>query len=588
MSTKVTPLDNLDFFEIRDSLKEYLQNQDQFLDYDFEGSNISTLVDLLAYNAFYNSYYYNMAISENFLDSATQRNSVVSHAKELNYLPRSRRSSTAVMNIFFTSPDTSSNILTIPANTPFNGKCGNQIFTFLTDKAYSAVRVDANSTQFYVENVVAYEGRNVGEIITVENSSLSNAFIDTNSLRVTVNGETFTYRSDIFGVQTLDKVFYLQAEPDGKYSIQFGENTFGVQPKNTDTINAFYRITSGEQANGVTSLTLVEGSLGNITANVTLQAKTSAGAYAEDIESIRKFAPRSLQVQERAVTKRDYETILKQRFNNIQAISVYGGDEVDPPQYGKAIISVDVTGAQGASDTELATYRNFLSSKTPLTIEPVFVQAKFMYVNSVINVTYRPSVTDKSSPALRQAIIDRIVQYNTANLNDFNVALRQSSLSAFIDATDPSILGTDIVSKPIIEYVPSIGSFQNPSFSFNTQLTVPYALDTTKGFNNYNSAVTTTVFTLEGTEVRLIDNGVGEMIAVTADQGSRSVFKREVGTIDYTTGRIALSNLKVDAFRGDAIQFIATTQNKDIVSPKDRILIIREQDLTVTVTPNTV
>ena len=588
MSTKVTPVDNLDFFQIRDSLKEYLQNQNQFLDYDFDGSNLSTIIDLLAYNAFYNSYYYNMAISENFLDSATQRNSVVSHAKELNYIPSSRRSSRAVMNILFTSPSTESNILTIPANTPLNGKCGNQVFTFLTDKAYSAIRTDANENQFYVENVIAYEGRTVGEIITVDNPTLSNSFIDTESLKVTVNGEVFTYRTDIFGVKSDDKVFYIQAEPDGLYSVQFGENTFGVQPRTTDTIVANYRITSGEQANGVTSLTLVEGSLGEVTANVTLQAKTLGGSFAEDIESIRKFAPRSLQVQERAVTKRDYEILLKQRFNNIRAISVYGGDEADPPQYGKAIISVDVAGVQGTSDIEVAAYRNYLAEKTPLTIEPVFVAAKFMYVNSVINVTYNPNITDKSSSAIRADIINRIIDYSNTNLNDFNITLRQSNLAAFIDSYDPSILGTDIVSKPMIEYSPTIGVLQNPSFSFNTQLQVPYALDTTKGFDNYSSSITTTTFRLEGVDVRLIDNGIGEILAVTADSQSRTVFKREVGTVDYTTGRIALSNFKVDSFRGNAIQFIASTQNKDIRSPKDRILEIREQDLTVTVTPSTV
>lgn len=585
MTTKVTPIQNLDFFEIKNSLKEYLQNQEEFLDYDFEGSNISTLVDLLAYNAFYSSYYYNMAISENFLDSATQRNSVVSHAKELNYLPLSRRSSKAMMDIVFTSANTDSNVITIPRNTAFLGKSGNQTFSFLTEAACSAVRV-GDTTQFYVNNVAAYEGRFVGEVLDVTNPVLSNSFIDTSSLRVTVNGEVFTYRSNIFGVSTLDKVFYLQAEPDGLYSLQFGENTFGVQPKATDRIEAFYRICSGEQANGIRSLTLAEGTLGDITANVTLQGKTSGGAFAEDIESIRKFAPKSLQVQERAVTKSDYETLLRQRFNNIQAISVYGGDEVDPPQYGKAIISVDVAGAQGASDVDIASYRNFLAEKTPLTIEPVFVRAKFMYVNSQINITYDPNITDKTPSVIRAEIIERIKQYNNDNLNDFNITLRQSNLSAFIDAYDPAILGTDIVSRPAIEYVPTLSSIQNPSFSFNAQLITPYPLDTTRGFQNYQSAINTTTFTLEGTLVRLIDNGLGEIIAVTTSgQGSRSVFKRELGRIDYETGKIRLSNLKVDSFLGSAIQFIASTSNKDIRSPKDRILTIREKDLAISITP---
>lgn len=587
MSTKVTPLDNLDFFEIRESLKEYLQNQEQFLDYDFDGSNISTIIDVLAYNAFYNSYYYNMAISESFLDSATQRNSVVSHAKELNYLPSSRRSAKATMNIVFTSASNQSNILTIPAGTPFNGRCGNQVFTFLTDVAYNATRVD-DTNQFYVEGVVAYEGRNVGEILSVDNSTISNEFIDTSSLRVFVNSEPFVYKSNIFGVQTLDKVFYLQAEPDGLYSLQFGENTFGVQPKVTDRIEAYYRISSGSQANGIKSLTLASGALGETNANVSLIGVTSGGAYAEDIESIRKFAPKSLQVQERAITKRDYETLLKQRFNNIQAVSVYGGDEVDPPQYGKAIISVDVAGVNGVSTSEISTYRTFLKEKTPLTIEPVFVAAKFMFVNSEINVVYDANVTNKNAATIRSEIVENILRYNNERLNDFNITLRQSNLSAAIDQVDSSILSTDIISKPIIEYVPTLGVNENPSFSFSTELVVPYPFDSTKGFTNYKSTLNTSVFILNGSRVILIDDGKGEILAVTADSSSRNIFKRRVGTIDYATGKISLSNFNVTSFQGDAIRFNVSTKNKDIRSPKDRILVIREKDLVVNVTPNSV
>ena len=349
----ISPITNLDFFATKEALKTFLKNQDRFKDYDYEGSNMNVLLDVLSYNTFYNNYYYNMAISEMFLDSASQRNSVLSHAKELNYLPRSRRSSALKCDISFSmAAADGSNFLTIPAGTTFSGRCGNKTYIFLNDIAYIASRSASNNTVFQVTNVDLYEGRKINEILSIANTTLSNEWVDTSSITLTVNGNVFTYKSEIFGVAAADPVFYLQPENDGKYSIQFGQNKFGFQPTITDVITVSYRICSGPEANGVNSLTLPSAFGGASSNTITVTSQSANGYYAEDIESIRTFAPKALQVQERAVTKRDYEVLLRSRFPNIQAISVYGGDEIDPPQYGKVIISVDVTGGEGAADYE--------------------------------------------------------------------------------------------------------------------------------------------------------------------------------------------------------------------------------------------
>ena len=191
-----------------------------------------------------------------FLDSASQRNSVLSHAKELNYLPTSRRSSAGKATINVIAPNLDSNYFTIPAGKAFLGRCGNKTYNFLTDKAYTAVRSTADDTLYTVTDVDIFEGRMITETISTADSTLSNEGIDTRSLTLKVNGEDYTYRSDIFGVASTDKVFYLQPENDGKYSVQFGQNKFGVQPTVTDSIIAKYRVTSGPSANGVTSLTI--------------------------------------------------------------------------------------------------------------------------------------------------------------------------------------------------------------------------------------------------------------------------------------------------------------------------------------------
>ena len=582
----ISPVTNLDFFATKEALNTFLKNQDRFKDYDYEGSYMNVLLDVLSYNTFYNNYYYNMAISEMFLDSASQRNSVVSHAKELNYMPRSRRSSALKCNISFSVPASyQSNFLSIPAGTAFSGRCGNKTYVFLNDIAYIASRSASNSTLFNVTDVDLYEGRKINEILTIANTTMSNEWVDTSSITLTVNGNVFTYKSEIFGVASTDRVFYLQPENDGKYSIQFGQNRFGFQPTVTDVIAVSYRICSGPEANGVNSLTL-SSSFGGASSNtITVTSQSSGGFYAESLESIRVFAPKALQVQERAVTKRDYEILLRSRFPNIEAISVYGGDEVDPPQYGKVIISVDVTGGEGAADYEIANFKNYLKDKTPLTIEPVFVAAKFLFVDTNVTVVYDPNLTTKSTSQIKTEIQSAILTYQTTYLNDFNKTLRQSRLAAFLDAVDNSIVSSDIVAKPIIQYVPVLNIASSPSFSFEDALVKPYAFDSATGFTSFTPAVSTTKFTVEGTLVTMQDDGLGTFMLVTADSEVTRVFKSNVGTLNYTTGAIKLSNLTVDSFEGASIKFTASTINKDVKTPKDRIISIRGEDITVTVTP---
>ena len=581
----ISPVQNLDFFETKSALKTYLSNQTRFADYDFEGSNMNVLLDLLAYNTFYNNYYYNMAISEMFLDSAQERNSMISHAKELNYLPRSRRSAKAVVTFTITATQ-SGNFFIIPKDTKISGKCGNTTFTFLTEKAYTAVTAMTNADSprtFLAQNVEVYQGRLITETLDTSNTVLSNNMIDTRSLYVEVNGEEYVYKTDIFGITATDKVFYLQPEEDEKYSLQFGQDKFGKQPTPGDNITAKYRINSAEEANGVTSMTS-SGLPGASNVSIVVTTPSNGGLSPETTESIRAFAPKALQVQERAVTKRDYEILLRNRFPNIEAISVYGGDEVDPPQFGKVIISVDVTGGEGAADFEIASFTDYLKDKTPLTIEPVFVPAKFLFIDTVVDVVFDPNITTKSASQIRSEITNAITSYSTSNLADFNKTLRQSRLAATLDAVDNSIISSSIFASPIIQYVPVLSTVTNPAFSYETALVQPYAYDATTGLSGFTPAVRTTKLTIEGTLCTLQDDGAGKMMAVTASTASVSVFKRSIGTINYSTGAIKLSNLVVDSYEGSAIKFIANSVAKDVKAPKDRIITIRGEDITVNVT----
>ena len=590
----ISPVTNLDFFETKAALKTFLSNQTRFADYDFEGSNMNVLLDLLSYNTFYNNYYYNMAISEMFLDSAQERNSMISHAKELNYLPRSRRSAKAIVTFNITASQ-AGNFFIIPKDTKISGKCGNTTFSFLTEKAYTAVTSQvatlANSNvpgvylprTFTVAAVDVFQGRLITETLDITDTVLSNNMIDTRSLYVEVNGVEYVYKTDIFGITATDKVFYLQPEEDEKYSLQFGQDKFGVQPESSDVITAKYRINSAEEANGVTSMTS-SGIAGASNVSITVTSPSVGGSSAETNESIRTFAPKALQVQERAVTTRDYEILLRSRFPNIEAISVYGGDEVDPPQFGKVIISVDVTGGEGAADFEIASFTDYLKDKTPLTIEPVFVPAKFLFIDTVVDVVFDPNITTKSASQIRSEVKSAVTGYSTSSLADFNKTLRQSRLSATLDSVDGSIISSSIFASPIIQVVPILNTIQNPAFSYETSLVKPYAYDAITGLSGFTPAIRTTKLTIEGTVCRLQDDGAGKMMAVTASSTSPSVFKRSIGTINYITGAVKLSNLIVDSFDGNAIKFIANSVAKDVKAPKDRIITIRDEDITVNVT----
>lgn len=589
------PFTELDFAQIKSNLKTFLKSQENFRDYDFEGSNMNVLLDILAKNTFQNNFYNNMAFSEMFLDSAQLRENAMSHAKELGYTTGSRNSSRSNLALTFNADDNPA-FVTIPKGTKFNAQCGTKTYTFLTD-AVRVVKPDATGA-YTIDDLKVFEGKYIKEYYTVDNTKkqeyiINNENVDSESIRVNIydssaanaNSTEYVRTNTIFGVEPDDNVFYVDTHFDNLYKVEFGRDRFGNEPENATVIEIEYRVTKGEEANGAGNFSTI-GNIGGYSATVTNNATNNAtqGSERESLDDIKFFAPKSIQVQERAVTKKDYEVLLSQQFPNIQTISVYGGDEVDPPQFGKAIISVDVFNADGASENDIKAFRDYIRTKTPLTIEPVFLPAKFMYIDLAINTAFNTKTTSKGAALLESLIEEAIITYNDTSLNKFNFTLRQSRLSNIIDTSDPSIVSTDIVARPIIEYKPVLGDLANPSFDFSAELVVPYTFNEVIGFNAYKPAISTSRFTLNGSLVSLQDDGQGNIIAITADTATPSVFKKSIGTVDYTTGIVRLTNFEVDNYVGKAIKFYANTIKKDISSTKDRILVIRREDINITMT----
>lgn len=587
----VTNVTELDFDQIKTDLKTYLRGQARFKDYDFEGSNINVLLDVLSYNTWQNNFYANMAFSEMFLDSAQLKDSLVSHAKELNYFPKSRVSSSAKVNVTFTVANPKPNSITIPAKTKFIGKCGNNSFNFYNDEAQV---VYPTNGKFVYYGLNIYEGTYVTEAYAVTGSStqkfvISNKNIDVSSIKVTVKdtasdttGKEYLYKTNIFGVASNDLVYYVQPAFDDKYEINFGRNLFGNSPINGNVVIVEYRMTAGEEANGVISFVPASNISGyQVTAQ--LNQKSAGGAEAEDIESIRFFAPKSIQIQDRAVTESDYEILLRNKFPEIQAISVYGGEELNPPQYGRVVIAVDVQNATGVSENNKVRYYDYLKDRCPIGIEPIIISPQFMYININTNVKYNVNVTDVSSAAIRQAVLDTILNYSTTQLSDFKKTFRESKLAAAIDATDSSILSNDTDITAILPLNPTLGINNTVSVSFNNPLIIDHPLVFGESITTHKPAVKSSSFTYNGGVGFIIDDGAGKLMIIRNVGAGFVYLNRNIGTVNYDTGAVKITNLKVSAYTGSEIKLYGRMRSQDIKAPKDRILTIRQEDVTINV-----
>jgi hypothetical protein len=581
------PITELDFFRIKNQLKSFLREQNQFKDYDFDGSNMSVLLDVLSYNTYQNNFYANMAISEMFLDSAQRENSVISHAKELNYLPRSNRSAKATITVDFTD-SSSTNVSYIPRNTRFVTNFNGDQYTFYTNQSYVATLQESGN--FRAENVEIYEGELIEESFNInENKNaivLNNQGVDTTSIRLFVDfqnsdnvGTEFIYSKDIFGVKPDSNIFYLQRGSDGRYEVLFGGNKFGIQPTVNQEIRVFYRIASGSVANGASRFI---SSLGN--SSITVISPAAGGADRETIEDIKFFAPKSIQIQERAVTNRDYEVLLKQRFNEIQDVSVFGGDELDPPQYGKVAIVVNTSG--GLSENSKLIYTSYLKDRTPIGIQPIFLSPKFLYMNLYIDVFYDSVQTTKSIAEIESNVRSTIKTYSDLNLNKFGSVFELSRASALIDVSDISIKSNTMSAIPYILYSPVLGQKDNPTFNFGSSLINPCNFAVGNRTEVYDRLITSSNFIFDGIDVVLEDNGLGVINIINAKDrlsGSIQVVKRNIGTVDYQKGVVRLIDFIVDSYKGSGIRIIASTTEKNVTAPKDQVLILNDSDISINI-----
>lgn len=589
MSNTSITLSRLDFNDQKSAIKRFLQTQPQYADYDFDGSNFSVLLDVLAYNSYLNAFYLNMVASEAFLDSSQQRDSAVSHAKHLNYTPRSFSSAVADVSLSITSADTSKRSLTIDKGTPFSTTIGSRSFTFVTD---SNVVIDSfvlggSSVTFSVPNLLIYEGIYLTDTFTEDYSAdtpkvLSNRTVDTSSISVTViedNGAsvlTYTKAESLFGLTADSKVFFVQGYSDNRYEIVFGDNVAGRRPKDNSIVVVEYRACTGQLPNGANTF-VSDGSIdGESDVTVTVNAKASGGDVAESIEKIKYNAPRHFSTQERAVTADDYVTLLKQNFPEINAAIAYGGETLNPPQFGKVFVAVDITDVDSIPEQKKQQYYSWLLPRSPVAIDPVFVDADNMYLEITAQVYYDLNSTQLSADDIKTVVRASILDYSQSSLNDFAKTMRYSKLQRSIDDAHSSIVSNETTVRAVRELKArrGVNNIADVDFSFALQ-TLP------SKFRGQSAVITSSPLIVNGSSVIIEDDGNGAVNLVSTEDRTNALVKN-IGTVNYSTGLVQITELNPDSYSGSAIKFFAIPRDLDISTVNNVILSIRAEEISIT------
>ena len=585
----------LDFDQIKDNLKIFLKQQDEFKDYDFEGSGFNILLDTLAYNTHYLAFNANMLANEMFLDSASLRSSVVSHAKMLGYEVQSPRAAKATINV---SIKTNQASITMPAGTKFTTTYDGTTYNFVTANDIQKFKF-GNSVNY--DSIFVYEGTYVTTRYTADTSNLEQTFLlrdnraDTTTLTVKVQNSssdstttTYTKATDITQLTSDSTVYFLQEVEGGKFEVYFGDGVVSKAIEDGNIVILNYVVSNKSEANGAFQFT-PPGSIGGET-DITIQTvlRAEGGAEAESIRSIKLNAPLDYATQGRAVTTSDYEVLVKRLFAQTQAVSVFGGEDgsFDPslgvsstPEYGKVFISVKSTTGANLTTTQKNQLINDLSQYTVASITPVIVDPDTTFIRLGITYNYDTSATTKLTSDLDAAINTVLTNYNTGTLQTFNSQYRASEVQRLIDEADTSILNNTTTVKLSKFFTPTIGDTTSYYIPFNNALLHPE-----DGYLAASGGVLTSsgfkVGTDTTTEFFFDDDGEGNLRRYALVGTTRSYFDSQAGTIDYTSGAIRVNNINitavsdVDGATSEQIRIVITPSANDIVPVRNQILEI--------------
>ena len=601
-----TQFTSLDFDQIKAQIKDFLRSNSNFSDFDFEGSNFSVLIDTLAYNTFINAFNANLVANESFLDSATIRENVVSLARNIGYVPRSKTAAIAKIKIgdinVGTTNDATTKFLTLQKGLVVVGNSDNTTFRFsVPDDVVSSRIRDIGGTSFaqFDDPIDVYEGTLLSRVYRVDTSKdqrfiIDSPNIDSSTLRVFVSGPSDTsigrkYRmiDNILNIDKNSEIFLAQEVQDEKYEILFGDGLFGRKLENKSIITATYIVTDGETGNGPSNFSF-QGSFiksdntlftPSDTISISTVQNASNGAEVEDVSSIKYLAPRLYSAQYRAVTPRDYEAIIANIFPQTESVAVIGGEELDPPQFGKVQISIKPRNGTFVSDFDKSQIKNKLKSYAIAGINSEIVDLKLLYVEVDTNIYYNPSQIS-SSTDLRTSIVRSLNNYaNNVELNKFGGRFKYSKVSTLIDRVDNGI--TSNITKAIIrrDLKALLNQFAQYELCFGNRFNINpagYNIKST-GFtiSGFNDTAYITDVPNKNLSGNLDGSNMGTLSVVTKNnKNEQRVIVKDAGIVDYKKGEVILNTINITSTVNDnnIVEIQAFPESNDVVGLKDLYL----------------
>ena len=598
---------DLDFDQIKSSLKDYLRENSNFTDYDFEGSNLSNIIDVLAYNTYISSYNANMVSNEVFLDSATLRENVVALARNIGYTPRSRTAARAIISFFVDTTGFTTKPVTLTLKkgivTTSASVFGSESYSFCIPSDVTVPVVDGIAT---FSNVTIYEGTFLTSNFTVSSETpappsrytLTNSYIDTSTLEVTVRDtqsststKKYVFSDTLIEVTDTSRVYFLQEVEDQRYELIFGDGVFGEKLKSLNYIEVSYITTSGEAANGVSSFNfngrIVDNNNNLISTGISILSTVSesvGGKEIESIDSIKRFAPKIYSTFNRAVTAGDYEALIPKIYPETQSVSVFGGEELSPPQYGKVFVTIKPYYGPYVPDSIKTNLNTMLRKYSVAGIVTEILDLKYLYIEAHSNVYYNPSLAPDSS-SVKTVVLNNITKYaESSEMNKYGARFKYSRFQTIIDNSNDSI--TSNITK--IEMRRDMKPALNQNAEYELCFGNSFYIKNNDGYNIRSSGFT--IFGMADT-VYLSDiptnDRVGNLFLFKLDgRNSPTVVTTNVGTIDYERAEILLKPINIVGTSKKVqdipiIEISACPKSNDIVGLQDLYLQLDVNNSTV-------
>ena len=581
---------DLDFDSVKANFKTFLSQQNSFTDYNFEGSGRSVLMDLLAYNTHYLAFHANMLANEMFIDTALTRSSAVSHAKALGYIPSSTKSANATIDVTVRGVPLSQKSVVMAAGTIFTTTVNDVSYQFVTIGDHTAT---SDTGIFMFTDIKIYEGTRIRYTYTVDSSNLEQQFVipssaaDTGTIVVSVQTsssdvttEVYTLNTDYAVLDSTSLKYFIQEIEDGKYEVYFGDGVNGKKPIDGNIVILDYVVTNGSIADGASAFVASSTVGGYSNVNVTTTSSAAGGGDAESVDSIKFNAPLKYAAQGRAVTPDDYKAIVPTVYTNIKSIQCWGGEDNDPPIYGKVYIAIRPnTGTSLTTTTKNSIVTN-LKKYNVASIVPEIVDAEILYLVLGVTAKYNSTVTEKSKSDIQALVETTVSSFNTNNLQKFDSVFRHSKLLKDVDETDTSILSSTATLKLKRIVTPTLNAITKYTIAFNNAAYHPAA-------SWAQTVVESTGFYLSGNtnEQFIDDDGSGNIRTFYLLGGTtKTITNAEAGTINYNTGEVVLTSFNITSVTNadGTIGVTVKPDSNDVIPVRQQVIEIDTVATTVT------